>query len=456
MRLRVDRAELSELARLATPVILARIGIMVMGLTDAVVVGRYSSQELAFHALGWAPTSIILTTAVGLLAGVQVKTAQRLGEGQPDAVGAVLRRGLIYAFWIGVASTLLLALAGPAFLHVLRLDPVLADGSGRALQVFAVSMVPYLLSVALSLWLEALRRPAAGMIIMWLANAVNLALNLWLVPGGFGVEAMGAVGSAWATFGARVFLLVALAVFVLRLPEARSLGVFRRAPRDRAAEREQRRIGYGAGSSYFVEVAAFAGMNVVAGWLGALEVAAWAIVLNVTAIVFMVPLGLSAATGVMVGRAWGAGDRQGVVRAAELSFIVTVAITALMGLLIWPTAGLIAGAYASEPALAAAAAAALVLAPLFFIPDGLQAVAAQALRARADVLVPSVMHVISYAAVMLPLGWWLAHPAGLGLSGVMAAVIVASFLSAALLLARFVQLSRRNSSTAGTLAVDRR
>lgn len=87
------RADLAELLSLAGPVIAARIGIMVMGLTDAVVVGRYSATELGYHALGWAPTSILLTTGVGLLLGVQVMTSQAIGEGRPDHAGLILRRG---------------------------------------------------------------------------------------------------------------------------------------------------------------------------------------------------------------------------------------------------------------------------------------------------------------------------------------------------------------------------
>lgn len=51
------RTAFRDLLNLAWPVILARIGIMTMGLTDAIVVGNYSSQELAFHSLAWAPTS---------------------------------------------------------------------------------------------------------------------------------------------------------------------------------------------------------------------------------------------------------------------------------------------------------------------------------------------------------------------------------------------------------------
>ena len=89
------------------------------------------------------------------------------------------------------------------------------------------------------------------------------------------------------------------------------------------------------------------------------------------------------------------------------------------------------------------AAGALVLGSLYFIFDGLQAVAAQALRARGDVLMPTITHVISYALVMVPLAWWLAIRMNMGLVGIVWAVVAASITAAAFLLARFWTLARR-------------
>lgn len=438
-------AGLPELLRLAWPVVMARVGIMVMGLTDAVVVGHYSARELGYHGLGWAPHSIVVTTGVGLLLGVQVMTARSVGEGRADQAGAVLRRGLVYAFWLGLGSAVGLALAGPAFLGTpaLGLEADLASGAGRALQIFALSLPFYLVSVAFTFFLEALSRPKAGMTAMWLANAVNLLLNLWLVPGGSGLPIEGAVASAWATFGARVALCLFLVWWVLRLPEARTLGLFRKPAPDRSAAAEQRRIGYGAGASYFIEVGAFAGATFVAGQLGVIAVAAWNVVLNVAAIIFMVPLGLASATAVLVGRSYGAQDRQGVLRSGILGFGVTVVLTTLICAVVWPGAGTIARAYSADAALLAIAVPALVLSCLFFIADGVQVVAAQALRARGDVWIPTGLHLVSYAVVMLPLSWVFARPMGLGVNGIVWAVVVASLISAGLLLGRWWQLGQR-------------
>jgi len=143
------------------------------------------------------------------------------------------------------------------------------------------------------MWLEALSKPTPAMLMMWLANAVNLAVDLVLVPGRFGAPA------AWR--GRRRLRDIRRADG----PDGRPLGLYRHhargaprsgcstsRPRERAAEVEQRSIGLGAGASNFFEVTAFASMNIIAGWAGGLTVAAWTIVLNVASMVFMVPLGL--------------------------------------------------------------------------------------------------------------------------------------------------------------------
>jgi MATE family multidrug resistance protein len=355
----------------------------------------------------------------------------------------VLRRGLAYGLWLGLVSAVILALAGPPLLHVIGLEQDLADGASRVLLVFSLSLPGYAISVACAFWLEGLSRPGPAAWFMWAANVVNLGLNLLLVPGVFGLPALGAVGGAWATFGARTFLAAASLAFVFRMAEARALGVFARPERDRAAESEQRRIGYGAGISNFFEVAAFASLNVVAGWISALAVAAWTIVLNVASVVFMVPLGLATGAAVLVGKAYGARDPAAVSRAGLVSFGVTFVFGVIVSLAVWPTAGLIAGGYTTDKATLAMAIPALVLSCLFYAPDAVQVVVAQSLRARGDVWLPTVTHLMSYILVMMPLAWWLAIPMEMGVMGMVWAVILASFLSGALLLTRFWILSRR-------------
>lgn len=435
------RDTLKELLNLAWPVVLARIGIMTMGLTDAIVVGHYASRELAYHSLAWAPSSVVLTTAVGLMMGVQILTARLRGEGRHGEIGAVLRRGMVYALQIGIASMLALSIFGPWVMQSVHFGEGLGEGASGPLVVFALSMPFYLVSVAAQFFLEGLSKPKPGMWAMWVANGVNIGLNLLLVPDLLGLGIDGAIASAWATFGARLALAVFLVIYIVRLPEAKAWNLWVKPARDRVTEREQIKVGVGAGASNFFEVGGFAAMTLIAGLLGANETASWAIVINMSAIVFMLPMGLSSATGVLVGRAYGARDRAGVMRAGLVGIGVVAALALVVALVIWPTSELLVRIYTLDPALVAIAAPALVLATLFFVADGIQVVAAQANRAAGDVWWPSIMHFVSYVLIMMPVGWVLAHQ--MGVDGLVWAVIIASLVSGALLTGRFLRVARR-------------
>lgn len=437
------RDDLAELLKLAGPVVVSRLGLMAMGLTDVVIVGRYSATQLGYHAIAWGVTTVILTAVIGLQVGVQVMTSRAVGEGRKDKTGAVLRRGVAYGFWLGLASMTALLVAGPSLMQALRLSAELTQGATTVLRVFALCLPFYAVGVAATFWLEGHGRPGPAAVTIWVANAVNLAVGLVLVPGAFGLPALGAVGAATATWFAQGFMAVVMFAYIARMPEARAWGVFDKPKRDRQAERLQRQVGYGAGASNTFETAAFAGMNVIAGWISALSVAAWAVVINVAAILFMVPLGLATAGGVLVGRAYGARDVAGIWRAGLVVFGTTTAFGAVAALTVWPAAPLLVRAYLSDPAAVALAAPAMAMIGLFVVPDALQVVTSQALRARGDVFVPSCTHLVSYVLLMLPLAWWLAIPMGLGLPGILWAVVAASFLAASLLLGRFWMLGRR-------------
>jgi MATE family multidrug resistance protein len=126
-----------------------------------------------------------------------------------------------------------------------------------------------------------------------------------------------------------------------------------------------------------------------------------------------------------------------------VGFAVTAAYGVVAGVIVWLNAAALAPLFTADPQTIALAAGALALSCIFYLPDGLQVVVAQALRARGDVLAPTFTHLTSYIVVMLPLAYGLAIPAGWGLSGIIWAVIIASYVSAGLLLGRFWLLARR-------------
>ncbi|MDV6329715.1 MATE family efflux transporter [Asticcacaulis sp. 201] len=447
------RAAFAALFALSWPVIASRVGVMLMALMDTIVVGQHSSAELGYLTLSQSLYWVPALTSMGLLMGVQVKTSHFLGSGDLHRIGAVFQRGIGYALTLGIGFMLMLLVGGAPFLGLI-VKPDMVEGARVPLIIFACSMPLFLPGAVGTQFLEALGRTRDTLIATLIANALNVILLLLLVPGHvtiFGIHFEGAIGAATATLTARALQSIGLLIHILRLKETRPFDLMGRQAPDHHGAVEQRHVGYATGAAYFIEVAAFAGMTMFAGHIGEIEVASWTVVLNYASVVFMVPMGLSAGCSVLVGRAFGAGDREALARTGRVSFIsaalfmiAVVVFTALLS-------GVIARFYSHDEALLPTIQAGLLLSCLFFIPDGLQVVAAQALRARKDVLAPTIIHYVSYGAIMLPLGFVFCLTLGWGVAGLIWAVVVASLISGTFQTARFLWLDRRavlNSTSA--------
>ena len=439
------RAAFAALYSLSWPVIMSRLGVVLMSLMDTIIVGQYSSAELGFlmlaQALYWVPAM----TSMGLLMGVQVKTSHFLGSGDLHRIGAVFQRALLQAIVLGVVFMVILLLAGLAFLHPI-VTPDMAQGAQIPIVIFAVSMPIFLVSIVCTQFLEALGRTRDVLIATLSANALNIVLLFLLVPGHvtvFGIHFSGAIGAATATFIARSAQGIGMLIYVLSLKEAKPFGLMDKQPADHAGAVEQRHVGYATGAAYFIEVGAFAGMTLFAGHIGATAVASWAIILNFASLVFMVPMGLSVGCSVLVGRAYGAGDCDGLARTGRVSFVSAAAFMVLVVIGVLLGADLLTRFYSHDALLIPIVRDGLLLSCWFFVPDGLQVVAAQALRARKDILAPTVIHYVSYGLVMLPLGFFFSIPMGAGVAGLVWAIAVASLISGTFQTARFLWLDKK-------------
>ena len=425
-----SRSYVADLLRLAGPVALARLGIIGMAISDVVVVGQLAPHELPHQALGWAPTAVFLVAAIGLLQGVQVLAARSLGEGNPQGAGVVLRRGLVLAFVAGAASVGLMWWGGERLYSTFGVEADLVPLSARVMNVLALSIPLHLAYIAGTYFLEAIKKPAISTIVMWLANGVNLGLNLLWVP------EHGAVGSAWATVGARVFLAGGLLIWIFLLRDGAAYGVRKLGAKGHGFG-ALLAVGVASAVSQAVEAGAFSGMTVIAGRLGANIVAAYQILLNLMAFVFMIALGMAAATAVLVSEAIGRKAPHDAARAGwtgiglnEMSMIV-----AAVAIFVFATP--IGHAYTVDVQLAALISSLIWICALVLHPDGAQVVTASALRARGDNWFPTFSHILAYAVVMPVLGYWLAEHLRMGVPGLLFAICGASVLSAGVLLLRW-------------------
>lgn len=432
--LRPVRSLVTRLISLAWPVALARLGIMGMGVCDAVVVGRLAPTELPHQALGWAPTSVMLVTGIGLLTGVQVLGARAVGANTPEHAGGALQRGLFVSVLGGAASIAFAYLAGEHIYLWFGVERELALPAARIMRVLTWSVPLHLVYVCAAFFVEAIQRPMASTWVMWAANLLNVGLNLWLVP------RYGAMGSAYATVGARLFLACALVLWIVKLPDARALGLLRRIPKP--SLREFLGVGLAAGVSQAAEASAFSGMTMLAGRLGAHAVAGYQILLNLLAVVFMFALGFATATAVLTAEAVGRSELHAARRVSWVGLAVNSTFLACVALAIHLFAGPIAHAYTVDTAVASLVSALIWLVALTIVFDGGQTVVASSLRALGDNWFPTASHLLAYAVVMPVLGLTFSERRGLGVRGLLMAIVWASVLSVSVLACRLWFISK--------------
>jgi MATE family multidrug resistance protein len=203
------------------------------------------------------------------------------------------------------------------------------------------------------------------------------------------------------------------------------------------------RIGVPIGFHFFLEVAGFGAAMLLVGLLGTVALASHHVTLQLAALTYMVPLGVSAAAAVLVGRAIGARDVDGARREAAASLVIGVGFMGVTALMFLVGAPWLARAFTSEPEVVRLATTLMRIAGVFQLFDGAQVVATGILRGAADTRVPMWMNFIGYVVLGVPIGALLCFPLGFGAPGIWWGLVIGLAAAAILLAYRVFTRLRR-------------
>ncbi|MBO4643959.1 MAG: MATE family efflux transporter [Alphaproteobacteria bacterium] len=431
-----------ETWKLAVPVVIARLGTVGMALVDTIVVGRYSTQDLAFQSIASTLHTLFLSIAMGLLQGTIVLTANAFGRGKYRECGQVLRRSIPYGLLIGFLF-MVVCLPSRFVMDLLGQPPEVAEGSAKVLSVYALGMPFALMFFVMSSFLEGTKRPIPGMVMILLANIINIFANYVFVYGHAGFPAMGAIGSAISTTLIRVILAVGMFIIVFCIDESDLYGVWVKPSENKEEDRKIRDVGYGAAVTVGVEEGSYSVVNIMAGWLGAMALGAYTIMLNVSTNVFVLASGVGTASSVLMGIAKGKKSvmEMQIVGYTGLIFNLLIMIACSVFFLICPH--LIASVYTKDPELIAMTTPLVMVCSLMCIFDGTQQVMVNVLRGAVDILVPTICQGAAFVFIMLPLIWLFAFKWNHGVLGMTYAMIIACACAAVFLIVRFILICRQ-------------
>ncbi len=401
------------LLKLAGPIALSQVAQTSMGFVDTAMVGRIGPVDLAAVALGSSIFIAILLLSLGTVLAVGPLVSQAVGAGDDAGISTAARQGLWLAAFLTPVVVALLYLARLA-LPYLGPEPEVANLAAAYLGAVSWSVLPFLGFGAVRSWLEGLNRPLPVTLCAISAVGVNAAANYMLIYGKLGVPALGAVGTGYATSISYAYLFLVLAAYARSRKNLRQYGVFARlGSPDRAKLRELLRIGTPIGLSFGLEVGMFTVTAILIGGIGAEALAAHQIALQLGALAFMLPLSVSLAATIRVGNLVGAGFTASARRAGWLAIAMGAGVMCVSATIFTvfpqPLVSLFIGAPSGENSgVAELAVQLLAIAAIFQIVDGIQGTAAGALRGLKDTFVPMLIGLLSYWAIGLSSGYYLA------------------------------------------------
>jgi len=437
--------------RLALPAMGSRAGMLLLLTVDTVMVGHIGQDQLAYQIVGVTIQSVMTLIAIGFLQGTLVLISQAYGAREYPFCGEVWRVALIIAVTIGIVS-LVVSFFGEPFFSSLGQSREMAEGAGAVLLQYGWGMPATMLYVACAYLLEGLQRPRVAMVIILSSVFVNVGLNsvvLYVFDGG-ATEAVAMTSvTRWLNVAVIFFYITRVmhdrAEFGIRMPRLptreSALAVWRYV-------RRALKLGLPMGATQGAETTAFAALTLIAATLGEAAAAAHGVTMQLVQVVFMLAIGMSAATSVRAGFAVGARDRWGVAWAGWTGASLILLIMLPFGVLFFLFPMLSGMIFTTAPEALAIAAVTIQIAAFMLIFDSVMTLMIGALRGAGDVIVPMSLHILVMWGIMVPAAWVLGIHMNYGVPGLFIGMFIGICIAAIVAITRFAFVSRREIARA--------
>lgn len=414
---------------LAVPMVLEMAMESIFAVVDVFWVSRLGADAVATVGLTESLLSLIYTIAMGLSIGVTATVARRIGERDREAATHTAVQGITLGVLCAVVIGVCGALTAPWLLTVMGAGPgVLAIGTSYTRIMLGGNIVILLLFIINAVFRGA-GDASLAMRVLWLANGCNIVFGPLLIFGIGPFPELGVTGAAVATTAGRG---IGVLFQIVLLARGRSrIEIHRRHLRlvPKLMLRLLRLSGAGM-LQVLVSAASWIGLVRVLAGFGSDALAGYTIGMRVVLFALLPSFGLANAAATMVGQGLGAGKPERAERAVRIAGVYNAAFLSAVGLVFLTAAGPITGIFSPDTAVMAIAAHCLRVVAIGFPLYAFGMVISQSFNGAGDTWTPTWLNFLCFWVIEIPLAWMLARPAGMGPTGVFAAITAAFSLLA--------------------------
>lgn len=431
----------SSLFKLAAPLAGGNLAYVAMGMTDTIMMGWYSIEDLAALVLATTLFFLVLTGA-GFGHAVMPMVATAVAKNDAVTIRRVTRMGIWLCLGYSVLFLPVLWFSKDVLL-ALRQEEALSASAQIYLRIAGFGLFFSLVTICLKSYLSAQELTRVVFIATLIMVGLNAIFNWIFIFGAFGIPEMGIRGAAFATLLSNGLLCAATLIYALhKLPEHALMHRFWRPDWD--ILRQVAVVGFPIGLTALAEAGMFSASSIMMGWLGTIPLAAHGIALQVATITFMLHMGLSQAATVRAGNAIGRNDKVHLIDGAKVALVLSFVLSVLTMILFVSAPDALISVFikSDDPArsqILEVGRGLIYMAALFQLVDGGQVLALGLLRGIQDTKVPMIFASVSYWIVGLPTGYILGFVFGFGGLGVWGGLVIGLGCAAALMTWRFIR-----------------
>jgi len=423
--------------------VVGMLGHMTVGLFDDAMVGYLGAVELAATSLGNSLIFIAMSIGIGFSFAITPLIAESDGEKDTKKGRLIFQHGMLMMLVLGFVLVGFMFLLKP-ILHHLKQPPEVVALAIPYFEIVALSVLPMLVFQGFKQFADGLSQTKYAMQATLITNVVNILLNFVLIYGWWIFPKMGIVGAALGTLIARVVMVVFMYYNLkVRTIFKPYLAIIKKEEIQTKIIRKIRNIGFPSALQMLFEVGVFTAAILLAGTLGAFPQAANQIAIKLSATTFMISIGVGVATTIRVGNQKGLKQFVDLRRIAISNFLLISLVMLVFSIFFMLLRNYLPLLFTSEVEVIEIAASLLIIAGVFQISDGLQAVILAALRGLQDVIIPTYITFVAYWIIGFPICYYLGLHTELRTFGIWIGLLVSLSVSALLLWIRFNYLTKK-------------
>ena len=423
---------------LSFPIMISQLGHITVGVFDSLMIGKVSVSQLAAVSLATSIFSFILLFCIGLSYGITPLISS--SDKGKKYVSSILYNGML----VNVISCILLVsfvILTKHLLSYLGQDAEVLFHTYSYLDIICISLIPLILFQTFKQFIEGLGFTKPSMYISVISNVINIVLNAVLIFGLFGFPRLEIIGAAYATLISRVIMFLLILIYCLNDRRFSKYILKTKFLVNLNHIKDIFRIGFASGLQYIFEVGAFSVATVMTGSIGAIHLAAHQIALNLASISYMIASGIGSASMISLSYYDGKRNFEDMRRSGFASFLLVFILMIVSALVFIIFRNYLPVLYVDDSSVINIASTLLIIAGLFQISDGIQAVGLGILRGIRDIKKPTIVTFISYWIISIPLSYFLGIEYGYGVYGIWIGLSVGLTLAAIFHVTRFNYLT---------------